>query len=265
MKKVHLSTGKMIAYDEAGTGTPIVLLHGYCGSHHYWDDVIPLLSARYRVIAPDLRGHGASSASEGVYTMEQLAGDTAELMDELKLQKVYLLGHSLGGYISLAFAEQYPDRLLGFGLMHSTSLADSETAKENRVKAVETIQTKGVNAFVDGLIPKLFSEEHKKSKSHKVDQAKEIGYATSPQAAVGCALGMRQRPDRTAVLSGSDLPVLLLAGEQDAVIPPENRFPVSDDNITAITLKDAAHMGMMETPQAFAEAILEFLDRKGSR
>lgn len=265
MKKVHLSTGKMIAYEEAGTGTPIVLLHGYCGSLHYWDDVIPLLSAGYRVIAPDLRGHGSSSAGEGVYSMEQLAGDTAELLDHLNLQKVFLLGHSLGGYITLAFAELYPDRLHGFGLLHSTSLPDSEAAKENRLKAVQTIQAEGVTPFVDGLIPKLFTEEHIESMTEKVNKSKEIGYATSPQGAVGCALGMRERPNRTAVLSQTDIPVLLLAGEKDAVIPPENRFPVSGNNITAVTLQDAAHMGMMEKPEAFADAILHFLVRTENR
>ncbi|MCD9025998.1 alpha/beta fold hydrolase [Cohnella silvisoli] len=262
MIKVKLSTGTTIAYEEAGSGHPIVLLHGYCGSHRYWDEAMPLLAAQGRVIAPDLRGHGASSASEGVYTMEQLADDLAALLDELKLSRVNLIGHSLGGYIALAFADKYPERLLALGLAHSTSFPDGEAAQANRLKAADTIRTKGIAAFVDDLIPKLFADSSRTDKPELLRKAKEIGYETSADGAVGCALGMRERPDRGYVLEKLDLPILLLAGQLDGVIPPEKRFPVSKINVTAITLEGVAHMGMMEDPQAFAGAIGTFLEQK---
>ncbi len=261
MNKAALSTGTTVAYVEAGSGQPIVMLHGYCGSRRYWDDVLPLIASHGRIIAPDLRGHGASSAAEGVYSMELLADDLAALLDELKVSQVNLFGHSLGGYIALAFADRYPERLLTLGLVHSTSFPDGEAAQENRLKAAETIRTGGITPFVDGLIPKLFTASNRMSKTELLQKAKEIGYGTSIEGAAGCALGMRERPDRTRILEKLDVPILLLAGELDEVIPAERRFPVSKDNVISITLESVAHMGMLEDPHAFADVIGSFLER----
>jgi len=262
MNTVNLSEGKL-AYRQIGEGRPVVLLHGYCGSHRYWDDVAPLLSGQYRIITPDLRGHGLSSAGEGTYGMERLADDIVVLLDELRLEKVRLFGHSLGGYVALALAERWPDRLEALGLVHSTSLPDGEPAKENRLKAAEAITTDGIVPFVDGLVPKLFAPAHRELMGDKVARAKEIGYETAVQGAIGCALGMRERPDRTFVLERLGVPVLLLAGEHDEVIPPERRFPVSGTNISRVTLGGAGHMGMMESPQDFAEAVISFIEGNG--
>ncbi|MFB9277714.1 alpha/beta fold hydrolase [Cohnella cellulosilytica] len=263
MNKKQLSTGISVAYEEAGKGEPIVLLHGFCGSRRYWEEALPHFAGIGRTIVPDLRGHGDSDAagSEERYTMEDLADDVAALMDELNLPKIALFGHSLGGYAALAFAEKYPHRLTALGLVHSTAYPDTEQAKENRLKAAETIRTQGVDAFVDGLVPKLFSPAHRESKPELIAKAKEIGYGTSPEGAAGCALGMRARPDRVSVLQRLNLPILLLAGESDEVIPPEKRFPVSGDNVTAITLEGVGHMGMMEAPEALAGCIGSFMER----
>lgn len=261
MNHIVLSSGTSIAYEETGSGQPIVVLHGYCGSHHYWDDVMPLLASYGKVIAPDLRGHGQSSATSGVYAMEHLADDLAQLMDELKLPQVNLFGHSLGGYVALAFAEKYPERLLSLGLVHSTAFPDTEQAKANRLKAAQTIAEQGIRTFVDGLIPKLFTPEPQGAILNQLKKAIEIGYGTSTEGAVGCALGMRDRPDRIVVLERLEVPILLLAGERDEVIPQEKRFPVIKDNVSMVTLQDVAHMGMMENPQAFAKEIETFLER----
>ncbi|MFC4601907.1 alpha/beta fold hydrolase [Cohnella hongkongensis] len=263
MDKKMLSTGVAIAYEETGSGDPIVLLHGFCGSRLYWEKTLPHLAGYGRVIALDLRGHGSSDAagSEESYTMENLADDVAAFMKELDLPTISLFGHSLGGYAALAFAEKYPERLKALGLVHSTAFPDTEQAKENRLKAVETIRSQGVARFVDGLVPKLFSSEHGESRPELIERAKEIGYGTSAEGAAGCALGMRARPDRVSVLERLELPVLLLAGESDEVIPPERRFPVSGRHVTAVTLSGAGHMGMMEDPQAMAASIGSFVDR----
>lgn len=263
MNRKQLSAGIVVAYEEAGVGEPIVLLHGFCGSRLYWEETLPYLAEYGRVIAPDLRGHGSSAVAgaEDRYGMENLADDVAALMDELNVPKISLFGHSLGGYAALAFAEKYPERLNALGLVHSTAFPDGEQAKENRLKAVETIRSQGVAPFVDGLVPKLFAPQHRDSRPEWVGKAKEIGYETSAEGAVGCALGMRARPDRVSVLERLKLPVLLLAGEADEVIPPDKRFPVSGDNVTAVTLKGVGHMGMMEDPQATAACIGRFLDQ----
>lgn len=249
---------------EAGSGVPLVLLHGYCGSHRYWDDVVLLLAERYRVITPDLRGHGDSAATEGAYSMESLALDTLRLLDRLGIERAFVFGHSLGGYATLAFAEQYADRLSGFGLVHSTSFPDGDAAKANRDKAVGMISKDGIEAFVNGLVPKLFAPEHRNEKQSPMKKALEIGYGTSPLGAGGCALGMRDRPDRTSVLKQTRLPVLLLAGEKDEVITEERRFPASGSNITQVTLADVGHMSMMEHPRELADAIAAFVQGTGN-
>lgn len=261
MEKIQLKSGTTVAYREAGSGQTILILHGFCGSSRYWEEVLPLLAAYGRVIAPDLRGHGQSSAGEGAYSMESLADDVADLMDALGVTKAHLIGHSLGGYTALAFAERHHGRLLSLGLAHSTSYPDTEAAQANRLKAVETIRTQGVAAFVEGLVPKLFSPEHRDKENAQLRKAIEIGYETSADGAVGCALGMKERPDRVEMLKDGNLPILLLAGEFDEVIPPEKRFPVTGDRVTAVTLPGVGHMGMMESPENFAYAIGAFLER----
>jgi len=221
------------------------------------------LASYGQVVAVDLRGHGETSSTNGEedYGTEKLADDLAALLDGLNLDKAAVFGHSLGGYVALAFAEKYPGRLSALGLIHSTAFPDAEQAKENRLKAVATIRSEGIAAFVDGLVPKLFAPEHRESRPDWIAKAKEIGYGTSADGAAGCALGMRARPDRVSVLETLDVPILLLAGEFDEVIPPEKRFPVSRDNVTEVTLPGVGHMGMTEDPRALAGAVGDFLAR----
>jgi pimeloyl-ACP methyl ester carboxylesterase len=191
--------------------------------------------------------------------MELLAADVVRLLDRLNIRRAYLFGHSLGGYVALALAERHPERLIGYGLIHSTPLPDTEAGKEGRLKAVQTIRTEGVKPFVDGLVPRLFAPEHRESMKEKVEAALQIGCGTSLQGAVGCALGMRERPDRTDVLRRADLPVLLLAGERDEIVPPERRFPVDLPHIRAVTLPGSGHMSMLEDPMRLCDELAAFI------
>jgi pimeloyl-ACP methyl ester carboxylesterase len=263
MPTVKLAHSLRVAYTDEGQGTPVLLLHGYCGSRRYWDEVLPALAAQFRIVAPDCRGHGESEATEGVYTMEQLAEDAVQLLDALGLDRAFVLGHSMGGYAALAHAERYADRLLGFGLLHSTTFPDDGAGKAGREKVAKRVAEEGVNGHIDDLIPKLFAPEHRTSMPQKLRKALDIGYGTSPLGAIGGALGMKERPDRRSVLERLNVPALLLAGEADGVIAPEKRFPVSRQGITAVELAGCGHMGMMERPEAFAEAIVSFVRSYG--
>ncbi|MDP4098084.1 alpha/beta fold hydrolase [Paenibacillus sp. P96] len=250
-----------IHYADEGQGDKvIVLLHGFCGSSSYWDDVIPLLSPHYRCIVPDLRGHGQSDAPKGAYSMEDMADDVLKLLEELGIPKVVLLGHSMGGYIALSAVQRHPERFSAFGLIHSTAHADTEEAKEKRLKAVSTIETAGITAFVDGLVPGLFAPQHLDSMADKVNKTRGIGYTTPPQGAAGAALAMRGRPDRRDVLTAAPLPVLLVAGENDQVIPIERTFTADQPNIQRSIISGAGHMSMMEAPQELAEVMKGFLE-----
>ncbi|WP_138494755.1 alpha/beta fold hydrolase [Paenibacillus pinistramenti] len=252
-----LVNGINIAYEDRGEGEVIVLLHGFCGSSMYWDSIIPELSKHYRCLAPDLRGHGSSDAPLGAYTIEQMAEDIKELLNVLGIESCTLLGHSMGGYVTLAFARQYPAKLDGFGLIHSTAYADSEEAKENRLKAAAAAQS-GITTFIDGLVPGLFAEEHVESMPDAVNAVREIGYRTPPQGASGAAMAMRERADRRDVLSATPLPVLLVAGEKDRVVPLERTFTADGSNVTKCVLKGAGHMSMYEAPEQLLAVVEDF-------
>ncbi|AIQ49379.1 alpha/beta hydrolase [Paenibacillus sp. FSL R7-0273] len=248
--------GSNICYSDQGQGEVIVLLHGFCGSSAYFEQVIPYLSGSYRVIAPDLRGHGASDAPLGAYNIDQMADDVLSLLNSLEIEKAYLLGHSMGGYVTLSFAQRYASRLKGFGLIHSTGYPDSEEAREKRLKSVSTIQNEGITAFVDALIPGLFAVD---AAPQLLERAKEIGYKTPPQGAAGAALAMRERPDRRDVISAAAVPVLLVAGTEDSLVPAERIFTSDKANITKAAISGAGHMSMYEAPERLAEIIKDFV------
>ncbi|GGD75805.1 alpha/beta fold hydrolase [Paenibacillus nasutitermitis] len=257
---------RLAYYDtgEAGTLLPadaaIVLLHGYCGSSAYWEPVLPKLAGLGRIIVPDLRGHGRSSApAEDIYTMKAFAKDLHDLLQELGVNQICLFGHSLGGYISLAFAKDYPDMLLSFSLVHSSALADGEEARVNRDKAVNAIQTEGIRAFAEGLVPKLFAPGHREIMAESIEQMIEVGAAASAEGAAATAKGMKVREDNRHLLDRMKIPRLLIAGSEDGVIPVENTFTADGPNVSRVILQDTGHMGMIEQPVLMGDRISAFV------
>jgi 3-oxoadipate enol-lactonase len=261
-KQIQLKNGNQIAFQDVGNQDVIVLLHGFCGSSDYWNKVIPPLSESYRVIAVDLRGHGESSAPDEVYNMELFAEDVAQLAEELELPRFHLFGHSLGGYVTLAFVEKYADKLAGFGLIHSTAFPDTEAAKANRDKGAESISENGMEPFIKALVPKLFAPAHAASMPEEVQLAKGIGLATPPIGAIQTLKGMRNRPDRSRVLQETALPLLLVAGEGDQIIPADKTFVVDGPQVMQVLLKGAGHMGMLESPEELVASIRRFMLEK---
>jgi 3-oxoadipate enol-lactonase len=253
--------GILLAYEDHGSGEPLVLLHGLCGSSAYWDKIIPSLSQHYRVIAPDLRGHGQSGVSDEPYSMELMAHDIAELLEKLQLPQAVLFGHSLGGYVTLAFAEQYPEKLHAFSLVHSSGFPDDEKGKANRNKAIEGINEKGIEPFIEGLNPKLFAPEHLATMRPTVEYIQQIGIKTNPKGAINVLAGMRDRPNRNQILTDSQVPVLLIAGESDQIIPLEKAFAVQGNHITQVKLANAGHMSMQEQPADLVKEMLAFAHR----
>ncbi|MDN4527566.1 alpha/beta fold hydrolase [Fictibacillus fluitans] len=258
VKTANLDTRKL-AYVDEGKGETIVLIHGFCGSHEYWEDVIPELAKEYRVIAPDLNGHGKSSLSDSVCAVEDLSEDIKDLIGHLGLDQVTMLGHSLGGYITLAFADHQSNRLKGYGLIHSTAFPDDEAARKKRDSTIEEIKEKGIKSVIDQMVPNLFAPDT--SLTEKIQKAKRIGYETASEGAIAAAIAMKNRPNRNDVLQNSKIPVLLVAGESDQVVPPEKTFSVAKENIIQATLKGAGHMGMYEARDALVEEINAFMKK----
>ncbi|KON89724.1 alpha/beta hydrolase [Sporosarcina globispora] len=255
--KIKDVNGTAISYYDEGKGEPLVLLHGFCGSKDYWARVIPDLVKDFRVIAVDLPGHGGSGLPAGDPSIEKMAEVIKGAVDELELEKVSLFGHSLGGYVTLAFAEACEDKLKSFSLVHSTASPDSEEGKKGRDAAAGKIDKEGIESFVDGLVPKLFAPGEKRPE--ELQMAKEIGYRTSPEGAKAALKAMKQRADRSHVLKRTELPVLIVAGERDQIVPPEKSFAVEGPNIKQVTIKGAGHMSMYEAPEELAEAIRGFM------
>ncbi|MDF2038017.1 alpha/beta fold hydrolase [Cytobacillus oceanisediminis] len=255
--KIKEVNGTAISYYDEGTGEPLVLLHGFCGSKDYWAGVIPVLAENFRVIAVDLPGHGGSGLPAGDPSIEKMAEVIKGAIDEMELDKISLIGHSLGGYVTLAFAEAYEDKLKSFSLVHSTASPDSEEGKKGRDAASGKIDKEGIESFIDGLVPKLFAPGEKHPE--EIQMAKEIGYRTRPEGAKAALKAMKLRQDRSHVLKITELPVLLVAGDKDQIVPPEKSFAVEGPNIKQMTIKAAGHMSMYEAPQELAEIIRRFL------
>ncbi|WP_138755343.1 alpha/beta fold hydrolase [Paenibacillus sinopodophylli] len=269
-QRIHVN-GIDIVYEECGSNNEktVVLLHGFCGSSGYWQKICPLLSDQYRVITPDLRGHGGSSAPDGTYTTDLMADDIAALLAALHLDKVVMFGHSLGGYVTAAFAEKYPERLSGFGLIHSTALPDSEATKEKRIADIEAIREKGVSKYLYGIIPHLFTDEKLAEMRNEVSDLIGVGQEMEAKAVIATLEGMMQRPDRSHVLAEAKYPVLLVAGAEDAVVKPDDTFTVTSldqpettykyPHILETTFEDVAHMSLVEISDQLARVMSSYL------
>ncbi len=248
-----------VSYIDEGSGEVLVLIHGFCGSPAYWEKVIPALSENYRIIAPALRGHGKSSSVSDPYTIEDMAMDIKCLLEELQVKKVMMFGHSLGGYVTLSFAEQFPEMLLGYSLIHSTAHPDSEEARQGRTETIDLISENGIEPFIKSLIPKLFAPENIKLMDNEVDYVSEIGLNTSVSGAKGALRAMKDRKDFNPVLKTSKFPVLLLAGEHDQIMPMERVFSETSPSITQIILDGAGHMSMIEKSDELTKIMLDFM------
>lgn len=265
MRRAKMESGAELAYglfgQKAAAEDPVfVLLHGYCGSSAYWEETLPHLEGSGMYIVPDLRGHGLSGTPTGtIYAMEDFAADVIRLLDVLGERQAVILGHSLGGYIALACAENYPERLRGFGLIHSTPLPDTDEARAGRDRTAGKLLAEGAASVVNDLVPRLFAAANRQRMADRVARAAAIGRGVSPAGAAAAALGMKARPDRSAVIRNAAVPVLLVAGSDDAVVPPERTFiDAAGPNVRRVLLEGCGHMSMMEAPAELAEAIAAF-------
>ncbi|WP_335869671.1 alpha/beta fold hydrolase [Bacillus sp. 2205SS5-2] len=257
MMNQRISTNGLAYYDR-GEGEVALFLHGFCGSSAYWDEVAPLLDT-HRVILVDLRGHGKSRYDTPVKSIEELAFDVHNLVMELGVAPFHLFGHSLGGYITLAYVEQFPHEVKGFGLIHSTAFPDTVEGQWNRLKAIEQITEKGLPSYLDELIPKLFAEKNHIHYKEKLYCIRQIGLETKPQAAKDLLAAMRVRADRRSIIDNSNVPVLLLSGEMDAIVPVEKVFSSDKPHIKKVILKDSGHMGMIEEPERVVIELKQFM------
>jgi 3-oxoadipate enol-lactonase len=250
MDKLNVN-GIELAYTRQGKGTPLVLLHGYPLDHHLWDEVLPLLEDIFDVILPDLRGFGESTIVDTPFTMEDYASDVAGLLDQLGIQRAAIVGHSMGGYVALAFAKLFPERVIGLGLVSSQVLADPPDRKEGRYKSAAEVLEKGTGGVVETMATKFTSDEQLQT------HARELMQRQQPDAYIGALKAMAERADSTNLLSSFNFPVVIVHGKADALIPIDRAREVKNaiPNAHLVELESAGHIPMLEAKEETAEAL----------
>jgi len=250
MEKINLKD-LQLAYERHGKGTPLVLLHGYPLDHHLWDNVVPLLVDTFDVIVPDLRGFGESTIGDSSPTMDDYASDIAGLLDYLGIQKTAIVGHSMGGYVALAFAKRYPDHLTGFGLVSSQVLADPPDRKEARYKSAKDVLENGIDTVVATMTPKFTADEKLQAFARSAMERQQ------PAAYMAALKAMAERPDSTALLASLEVPVVVVHGHSDALIPVDRAREVKAALAQAhlVEISGVGHMPMMEATEQTAAAL----------
>lgn len=251
-------------YSEAGKGTPVVLLHGFPLQGATWQEQQKQLSDHYRVIVPDLRGHGCSPAPPGIYEMSLMASDVLALLDTLLIKKAIIMGHSMGGYVTLAALKLAPERFLALGLVDSQAGADTDETRKGRYKTAEKVAAEGAKVVADAMLPKLFAP-NLPAGAPIIDEVRQMILSTPPAVIIATLKGMAERADSGPLLSTLQIPVLILTGDQDQIISPEKAKAMAATLATASLecIENSGHMTMLEQPQATTTAIREFLRAAG--
>lgn len=251
-------------YKISGKGDPVVLVHGFGEDSSIWDSMIGDLKKDYMLIIPDLAGSGRSTGNMEHISMESLAGHMNMILEKENIESCYMIGHSMGGYVTLAFAEKFSAKLQGLGLFHSSSFADNDEKKEARKKNIDFIKKHGSAKFIEQATPNLFSEEFRKNHPEVVNELVRKYSGFSPTSLVAYTEAMMARPDRSEVLKTIDKPVLLIIGEYDTAVPLEQSLKlckIADFGYIYIGAQ-SGHMGMLEEPEFCLKAIRDFLSGK---
>jgi pimeloyl-ACP methyl ester carboxylesterase len=252
------------AYRISGNGKPVILLHGFGESGSVWDLQIKELSKDFRCIVPDLPGTGLStSAITGLSekTLEALALKVKEIAEQEGLNKFTLFGHSMGGYITLAFAEKFPGLLDGFGLIHSSAYADSEEKITNRKRSIRFIREQGAPKFLEQMIPTLYGEKFKLEHQDIIDHHLSDALSFDAEVLIAYYEMMISRPDRTGIVSIAQNPVLIIMGTEDKAVNLSDSlaqcYLAAESHIEI--LEASGHMGMKENHERTTIAMKQFL------
>lgn len=260
MNKTAVYQNKTLSYQISGIGPDVVLLHGFGEDGNVWNNQVSFLEDSFRVIVPHLPGSGSSELIEDM-SIEGIAGSVAFILQQEGIKHCAMIAHSMGGYISLAFAEKYPAMLNSLGLLHSTAFADSEEKKSDRKKGIKHIEEKGALSFLNNFVPNLYSSYSKSLHPSKIDDHLKLVRYFSKAALISYYQSMMERPERTKVLKQNKIPVLFVLGRHDTAVPLQDALKlVSMPDISYIhILENSGHMGMIEEPELVNEILKSFL------
>ncbi len=259
MFQTVLYQGRTIHFRDEGKGNPIVLLHGFLESIEIWNEFSYWLSNDFRVISIDLPGFGKTDRFGEVHSMELMADCVYSVLKQQQIKTCLMIGHSMGGYATLAFAEKYSNHLKGFGLFHSNAIADTKEAKLNRSRAIEVIKWNHVN-FIKEFIPDLFAPENVKKFYSEIELLKERAGMVGQKSIIAAMEGMKVRTDKLNLLRITELPVLFIIGKQDIRVPLETIMQQASlpSHSETLVLKDVGHMGFIEAREKICQTIRYF-------
>jgi pimeloyl-ACP methyl ester carboxylesterase len=247
-----------VHYHVKGKGNAVVLLHGFLENISMWDAVTTELSKRNKVVRIDLLGHGKSENLGYIHTMEEQAQMVFAVLQHLRLRKYIFIGHSMGGYIALAFAELFSNRIKGLCLMNSTALADTKAKKINRDRAIKVVK-QNHNLFVSIAIPNLFSEENRKKFKGEIKEITKEALEISPQSIIASLEGMKIRKDQTKLLKNSMYPTLIILGKKDPVLDADTLRKQAKGTTTKLIEFPDGHMSHIENKDELISALQGFV------
>ncbi len=262
MEKTISFQNKKGFYTDSGSGKTLILVHGFGEDGSVWDALRETLSKKYRVLAPDLPGYRHSELPESALTIEYMADFLKAILDIEKIEHPAIIGHSMGGYVTLALTEKYPHQPERIGLFHSHAFADDAEKKAGRRKAIEFVGKNGTDGFIHELYNNLFGSAFIQNNKSEFERLKEKAKKYPPETIMSGLQAMAERPDRTHVLKSFRNLVLFILGKEDKAIPWEksieqSQFPaVSDIHV----FENAGHMGMLEEPVKSLNIIEVFME-----
>jgi len=249
-----------IRYSDIGSGKAVVLLHGYLESLEKFESFATKLSDNYRVITVDLPGHGLSDVTAEPQSIEGMAKAVNEVIKHCGLTKVSLFGHSMGGYVTLAFAELYGETLSSLGLINSHPFADAAPTIENRNREIALVREGKKDLIINTNIPKGFSTKNLSAMADKVSHIQNIALKTKAEGIIAALESMKARKQRTDVLKTASLPVLFVYGKQDNYIPASVSEKIEfSDNSTVVCFENSGHQSFIEEETALLKCMLNFL------
>jgi pimeloyl-ACP methyl ester carboxylesterase len=254
----------LLAYSDDGPGPVVVLLHGFPLDRSMWEYQRTGIGSTYRVIAPDLRGHGETAAPEGVYHIDDMAEDVVETLVALGIHEPIVLGGlSMGGYVALALAHRHPHRLRGLMLIDTRASADTPQAALGREElAQRVLAADSAEPAVEAMLPRLFGETTRLNRPEVIAQMRERMLRTPARAVAGALRGMAARLDRTAELGRIAVPTLVMVGAEDVLTPPSEAKAMADaiPNARYVEIPGAGHLAPLENPSVANGAMFAFLE-----
>jgi pimeloyl-ACP methyl ester carboxylesterase len=249
-----------ISYSDTGKGTAIILLHGFLENKEMWNFYIPEFAKKNRVITIDLLGHGESECLGYVHLMEDHADAVHAVLSELRIRKAVFVGHSMGGYVALAFAELYPENIKALILLNSTTRADSDERKKNRDRAIKTVKRSFIN-FISLSIANLFSENTRDQFVLEIENTKQQALKTPLQGIIASLEGMKIRMDREILLHLTPYPKLMILGEMDSVVPYKETKEQAENTTVALITFPSGHMSHIENQAELLIVLLNFFKK----